>query len=291
MNKRTEQDVCRTLDAFFSGVKSSGGTAQWVMNRVRRSKGTQKRLTLIPAFALMMLAMLATAAYASFAFGVLDFQPDRAEDEAYCATIFGIDEQFENSYLSLSVNEAAFDGTQLDLTMDIRHREGADTVFVLPSIRAVCGEKELPVSVEAINFSWDTGFFLPEQQPNHLETEQAGVTFLIENAPAEEEITWTMTFDVLHPLYPMELISPSVDEAFEEDILSFAEYVQYYIDAHREGKILLDSSGELFMYDGALSMGAEFGENPWSSEGFARRMIDCGAFERADTLTVEFTTR
>lgn len=291
MNKRTEQEICEALDAFFSGVNPSGKTAQRVMNRARSSKGAQKRLTLIPAFALLMVAMLATAACASFAFGVLDFLPDRAEDEAYCATIFGIDEQFDNAYLSLSVNEAAFDGTRLDLTMDIRHREGTDTVFVVPSIRAMCGEKELSVSVETINFSWDTGFFLPNQQPRHEETEQAGVTFLIENAPVEEEIIWTMAFDVLYPLYPIELISSSVDEAFEEDTLSFAEYIQHYIDAHRNGKILLDSSGELFMYDGALSMGAEFGENPWDAQGFAQRMIDCGAFERVDTLTVEFITR
>lgn len=288
MNKRTQDEVRHALDAGLSGVKASGGTMQWVMKRVHRAKRMQKRLTLIPALALLMMGLLAAAACASFAFGVLDFLPEHAEDAAYCATIFGIDEQFENRYLSLRINEAAFDGTRLDMTMDIRHQEGAEPVFVLPSITARCGEKELSVSAEMMNFSWDTGFFLPEQLPRHVETEQAGATFRIEDGAVEKEITWTLSFDVLRPRYPIQINPQSLDD--EEDI-PFDVYIQAYIDAYRDGVILLDSDGELVMYDGALSMGAEFGENPWQREGFAQRMIDCGAFERVDVLTAEFVTR
>lgn len=288
MNKRTQDEVRHALDAGLSGVKASGGTMQWVMKRAHRAKRMQRRLTLIPALALLMMGMLAAAACASFAFGVLDFLPERAEDAAYCATIFGIDEQFENRYLSLRINEAAFDGTRLDMTMDIRHQAGAGPVFVLPSITARCGEKELSVSAEMMNFSWDTGFFLPEQLPRHVETEQAGATFQIEDGAVEEEITWTLSFDVLRPRYPIQINPQSLDD--EEDI-PFDVYIQAYIDAYRDGVILLDPDGELVMYDGALSMGAEFGENPWRREGFAQRMIDCGAFERVDVLTAEFVTR
>lgn len=291
MNKRSQRDIRPAIDARLSGVTPDGQTAQHVLSRAENRIIRHKKLSLIPILVLILLLALAAAAYATFTFGVLDFIPGRESDARYIESIIGIGDDFENEYMTLRVNEAAFDSARLDLTMDIRHRDGAGVVYVIPSMQAYCGGKPLPLSIETINFSWDEGFFLPEQQPLHMETEQAGVSFILEDAPQSGEITWSLSFDVLRPVYRIALNPRSLDPEEGEEEIPFDVYIQDYLDAYEKGIILLTDDGRLFMYDGALSMGAEFGENPWYREGLAQRMIDCGAFERVETLTSSFVTK
>ncbi len=290
MNRRTQSDIRSAIDARLCMLNSDGQTAQRVLSHAQRMQHRSRKTSLVPLFALLFLLLLAAAACATFTFGVLDFRPERADDPNYLDSIVSIDSLFRTNWMTISVNEAAFDGSRLDFTMDIRHVDGADVVYVIPDIQANCGGMLLPVSIEAINFNWEEGFFLPEQQPLHMETEQAGVSFILEQVPSQDTIDWTLTFDILRPIYPLEMNGKSLDAEDGEEEIPFDVYIQDYIDAYENEIILLSHYGSLVMYDGALSMGAAFGENPWYREGLAQRMIDCGAFERIATFTTHFLT-
>lgn len=290
MNRESDNLVRQAIDANLCFLNSDGQTAQRIIHHAQNTRSAKRKLSFIPVLSILLLLLLTVAACATFTFGVLDFRPERADDPSYLDSIVSIDSLFKTNWMTVSVNEAAFDGSRLDFTMDIRHIDGADVVYVIPDIQANCGGMHLPVFIKAINFNWEEGFFLPEQQPLHKETEQAGISFILEQAPDQGTIDWTLTFDILRPIYPLELNDKSLDAEDGEEEIPFDVYIQDYIDAYENKIILLSEYGSLVMYDGALSMGKAFGENPWYREGLAQRMIDCGAFERIATFTTHFLT-
>lgn len=290
MNKRWESDVRAALDARLSSVNPDGRTAQQVLARAGNARRAHVRRKAAIALGVLMLALAAVACAAAMRYGVLDFRTERTDNAEYAENIVQIGREYENEYLTLSINEAVFDGASLDLTLDIRHKDGADAVYVIPRITARSGDKALGAFVESGNVDFDEGFFLPEQQPLHAATEQAGVGVRIDDPAAAGEVTWTVSFDILRPRWPIRLNSRSLDETEDGVEIPFNEYIQDYIDAYENGVILLDRFGGLTMYDGAVQMGAAFGESAWQAEGFAQRLIACGAFERIETLEARFQT-
>lgn len=294
--KNHENAFRRSVDARLSGLRVSEAAQKQILRRAQEKEETvvKKKISLSLALALLaMLALAATACAAVLRYGALDYNSDQKENETFIEHIVSVDQDYENDYLSLSVNEAVFDGTHLSMTMNIRPKDGAGEVYVIPRITAEAGGRELEVDIEGCRGGdFFSGFFVPAREvyagtPDGsygvdaaiIREEGDGIFYDVEN----ESVTWTVTFHVLKPEYEV-LLDDTVltgDDSDEGGDPPMEEYMQRFKDAYEKGQILLAYGYSLAEYSAILPDKAGRSEDA---------LVASGAFSRADTIIAQFET-
>lgn len=262
---------------------------------------SKKTMALVFALILMLLTTAAGLATGDF-FGILRYVPDMAGNQAYVDTILTVGQQYECGAFTLSLNEAAFDGVRLTAAMEIHPKEGAEPVFVLPSVRAAIGGEAAEACWEGgMGFDED-GFWAPDISRMVTYPECGGAQMALKNRgeaglgdyrPTEETVQWEITFDVYRPAMPIvftEEDEPGIDEEAWEDA-QYAAHEQRFADAYREGKIMLDQYADPWWYLACIPQkdGVDGGEK--AREAVWLNAVDMGVFERVDQAVFRFETK
>ena len=115
---------------------------------------------------------------------------------------------------------------------------------------------------------------------------------LLEALPhPEKPVQWSLTFDVLHPVFTLEDAPYTVTE--EEDggvSYTWDTAAEDCLNAYREGRILIDSVGFLMDYAFALPVPDGMTAAQWEQADLGTRLTASGAFSLSEQLTARFVT-
>lgn len=295
MNEHHE--LRRAVDARLSGLTVSRRTQEELLRRAQEeNQPMKKKLSVSLAFALVLLALAATACAAAMRYGVLDFNSHQTENDAYIEHIVDVGQIYENDYFTLSVNEAVFDGASLSMTMDIQPVEGASPVYVFPTVTAKAGDTPLELDIEGCTGGdFFSGFWVP-QAPDWGDDGHYGVDYAVITSddegcfidPTEGNVTWTMTFRVIRPDWPVSV--SSVMLTGDDSDPPIEDYMQAYRDAYDRKEILLSNYYGVDEYAAMVPAPEGMDKSDWFHLPVSDQLTQCGAFSYVDTLTCTFTT-
>lgn len=297
MNEHHE--LRRAVDARLSGLTVSRRTQEELLRRAQEeNQPMKKKLSVSLAFALvLLLALAATACAAAMRYGVLDFNSHQTENDAYIEHIVDVGQTYENDYFTLNVNEAVFDGASLSMTMDIQPVEGVPAVYVVPTITARAGDTPLELDIEGCTGGdFFSGFWVP-QAPDWENGGQYGADYAVIASdeegcfidPTDGDVTWTMTFRVIRPDWPVS-VSPVMLTGDDTDDPPIEDYMQAYRDAYDRQEILLSNYHSVDEYAAMVPAPEGMDKETWFHLPVIDQLTQCGAFSYVDTLTCTFTT-
>lgn len=289
MNEK--QALRRAIDARLSGLSVSGRQQLDLLRLAEKGEQpVKKKISLSLVLALALLALAATACAAAVRYGMLDDKPLQSGNPAYLNQILTLDETYENEHMFLSVNDAAFDGEHLSLTLDVRPKEGGRNLFIYPQLTASSGGAACAADFcGSRGGSFSEGFFCRKD---------GGVSYGADYAlreKADGPVTWTLTLDILDPLYPVEpnplSIAADDDPHPDEDAVSDEDYMESFAQGCRDGKIYLSEPLQsMDLFERNLPRPQQLTEEAWNGMPMPERLAACGAFAPVDRLTVVFTT-
>ena len=240
------RDAIRTaLDRRLSGVTERPDSRQRMLRLICKEETIVKKKVstgLVLVIALVLATM--SAALATGGFGLLDYKREQARNEAFTERIVTVGERFENDDLTLTVNEAVFNGMTLAFTLDLAARDASRPVYVIPTLTAEADGRTWTVEPEAASgeFSAD-GFWAPCMDPRQEPTTQFGVEAALigaEDGPAlpEGEVTWRLSLRILRPNYPIayaEAALPADDAAMTDELTEGSEALFAQADERTKG--------------------------------------------------------
>ena len=215
-------------------VTSAAKPDPWLAQKVRvraQGKEEQHMKKKLPAGAAIviavMLLMTAVAAAVTNGFGLIKHFPDQAENTAFTDRIMTIGQTWEGKYFDAEISEAVFDGAKLRFTMSVTPKEGAERVYVIPSIKATSGSKIWQTNLLVVDGPDDgRGFWVPEIEPP-CGQENGSLDDMIfeadlqysDNKPItiDQDVQWTVTFNVLHTDWNIAYSEYSLDDIIESD--------------------------------------------------------------------------
>ena len=306
-----DNPIRRAVDTRLSGLAF---TPQMQADTLRRARlfnqppHMRRKLSYSLAFALLALLLAATAGAAAY-FGVLRFHAEQESNAAYQQHILPIGERLTGSSTAITVNDAVFDGSSLSFSLDIAHLPGAPEVYLYPRVTAMQAEQIIPTAVTGFQqVSEDEsyclsanlsglglyeGIFMPARGIGKAEQGYYSLDVsLLEALPhPEKPVQWSLTFDVLHPVFTLEDAPYTVTE--EEDggvSYTWNTAMEDCLNAYREGRILIDSVGFLMDYAFALPAPDGMTAAQWEQADLGTRLTASGAFSLSEQLTVRFVT-
>lgn len=288
--------IRQAIDARLSGAAPDPGLRARVLREVRGEYKVKKKIPAGLVLALGILLLAATACAAAVRYGIMDYNRRYAENEAYQEHILQIDETHENDFVTLTVNEAVFDGTSFSMTMNIEPKEGAGEVYIMPRVTAMAGDRALDVDIEGCSGGdFFSGFFVPGlgEMSRNDGCYGADYAILTEGEDGlvldteEEPVTWTVTFDILRPEYPVREVETMLGG--DDTDIPYEVYMAQFSDAYACGEILL-VYGSPVEYASVLPVPEGMSRDAWYSLHIEDRLAASDAFTRVEKLTISFTT-
>ena len=306
-----DNPIRRAVDTRLSGLAF---TPQMQADTLRRARlcnqppHIRRKLSYSLAFALLALLLAATAGAAAY-FGVLRFHAEQESNAAYQQHILPIGERLTGSSTAITVNDAVFDGSSLSFSLDIAHLPGAPEVYLYPRVTAMQAGQIIPTAVTGFQqVSEDEsyclsanlsglglyeGIFMPARGIGKAEQGYYSLDVsLLEALPhPEKPVQWSLTFDVLHPVFTLEDAPYTVTEE-EDGSVSYTwdTAAEDCLNAYREGRILIDSVGFLMDYAFALPVPDGMTAAQWEQADLGTRLTASGAFSLSEQLTARFVT-
>ena len=262
--------MARTLSGLSEGSKSA----------------PQPRLRLLIAVAITLL-------FVASAFAISSFYSIRNQiNPKFADKVIDIGDSFENQWLSLSINDALTDGRRLFLAMNLHHKKGADEVFVYPRITATSQGRPLDVDLE-YGFDLMDGVWLPEKGQNDAGPGNHSADFMImedQVAGAQDDITWTLTFHILKPNWPvLEDIESTYGPAAHRT-LGHEAYMKLFQDAYQNKTILITSGDNLSEYESVIPVFPGFSQEESYLMPVWERLVRGGAFDEISRFSRSFKT-
>ena len=267
--------VRAAIDDCTRGIEEAPSLQYRIARKAKGEEPMAKKISGALALAVVMIVMLASVAFAvTNGFGILDFHAEQAENKAYTEKIISLNQAWEGEYFSATIHEAVFDGMKMSFAMSVVPKEGADPVFVIPRIKATADGKSLNTWLSHANgFFMDDGFWIPCMEPGvaYDYEKMIGVDVMLSDdmrtySPVSEKIEWEITFDVLHPEWPIAYTQedePMIGEPAWTDA-EYAVYDQQFADAYRAKRILLNRGAMLGPFASAIANGqGHSGEMPF----------------------------
>lgn len=293
------------LDRRLSDVVESPDSKARMRRLIKgEEKIVKKKLSM--GFVIVVALMLATmtVALATGGFGLLDYKKDQTENKTFIEHIVPVGQTYENAYLSMTVYEAVFNGTTLAFTMDIAPKDPKDPVYVIPTITAEVNGETIRAELESTsgNFSLN-GFWVPEMDPRMEATTQYGMEAglsqskgsALQQSLPKETVTWHLSFEVLHPSYPISYAQAALpaddsDEVLTDEVKDEESYNRLFTEAYADHRILLSPEGSLLNYVVQMPQpdGIPGGEKSWAE--LQTVLEQSGAFTVADCAVITFTT-
>ena len=299
-----DNPIRRAVDTRLSGLAFTPQMQADTLRRARLCNQTphmRRKLSYSLAFALLALLLAATAGAAAY-FGVLRFHAEQESNVAYQQHILPIGERLTGSSTAITVNDAVVDSSSLSFSLDIAHLPGAPEVYLYSRVTAMQAGQIIPTAV--------TGFQqVSEDESYCLSANLSGLGLyegigkaeqgyysldvsLLEALPhPEKPVQWSLTFDVLHPVFTLEDAPYTVTE--EEDggvSYTWDTAAEDCLNAYREGRILIDSVGFLMDYAFALPVPDGMTAAQWEQADLGTRLTASGAFSLSEQLTARFVT-
>lgn len=290
--------VHAAIDGNLSHLEVNPSLRYAILNRTRGEEPVKRKFSAGVVLALVLLLAMAAIGAAATRFGALEFNRDQAENEAYRVHILAVDEAYEDEYLTMSLNDAVFDGVSLSVTLDISAKAGAQPVFVRPVLTASSNGRTLETDPEACRGDFFGGFWIggPYEETAVegrygadyaiiMEDEASGVTY----DPQKDPVTWTLSLSILRPVYPMAEAERLNSDGGVEN-LDFEADMRQFTQAYAQKRILL-VDGSPVEYAAALPVPEGMTDEAWWRMPEAEKLVACGAFALADCPAFEFTTR
>ncbi|MGI6695403.1 MAG: hypothetical protein ACOX6O_04055 [Christensenellales bacterium] len=259
------------------------------LNGLKEEEPMKRKLTLSLALAIaLILALMATGIALVATYSVKDHLNPKFADQ-----VTEIGDTYENNWLKLSLNDAISDGSRMSVALNLAHKTGAGEVYVFPVITAESEGQKLDVDLES-GFEFFDGAWLPEKTENPAGPGNHTADFYIMEdvlPGAKGDITWTLTFHVLKPNWPLEVDPYSVKGYFESDKIAHEEYEQLFRDAYKNKRILLTYGDATVEYCAYLPTpeGMDQDKFLWMPEW--ERLVISGAFDEVDRFSRSFTTK
>ncbi len=259
---------------------------------LKEEKPVKRKLTLTVVFAALLVMLAAGAVALSIKSSVAPGYPKKYEPK-----IVTIDKHYENDYFTLDINDAASDGVRMEMAMDMKPKQGADSVYVFPRLSAAAKGQALECDIESCYDAYD-GIWVPERKENPagpgrifldaalMTEEEMGATFKF----AREDVKWTLTMHVLKPNWPVETDEYTRDGYYDEKKIGYEEFMKLFKEAYKNKKILLTYGDTTLEY--AASLPTPEGMTPEEHMMMQEydRLTQSGAFTEIETLTFEFST-
>lgn len=256
----------------------------------RKEKNVMKRkLALVPVLALLLAMALAATAAAVNYYSVTRYP--KGDRETFLQHVITLDQHYSNELFDMSINDFVFDGQSIEMAMDIiRKDENVGYYMVMDLVAEDENGKTYTVDVEGYRGGdFMCGFYCPdlwETDPDRSDEDGFGFDGVVwdedMNPPPDgTALTWTMTLTVLKPLWPMDVL-PDTDYMtmdYREELLPLMQ------QAWRNQRILYT--------EGLVEYAFVAGETMGLADGTHRvkdLLVECGAFEAADTIVCTFST-
>ncbi len=270
---------------------SEMGHTQFVrtLNGLKEEEPVKKKVTLSLALAVVLiLALMATGIALVATYSVKD-----SLDPKFADQVTEINDSYENDWLKLSLNDAISDGSRMTVALNLAHKAGADEVYVFPIITAESQGKKLDVDLES-GFEFFDGAWLPEKVENPAGPGNYSADFFVMEdvlPGAQGDITWTLTFHVLKPNWPLEVDQHSVKGYFDNGKIAHEDYEQLFRDAYKNKKILLTYNDATVEYSAYLPVPEGLSKNEFLMMREWERLVRSGAFDEVDRFSHSFTTQ
>ena len=251
------------IDDCTRGIEEMPSLQYRIARKAKGEEPMAKKISGALALAIVLFIMLASVAFAvTNGFGILYYHPEQSENKAYTDKILSLNQTWEGEYLSATIHEAVFDGMKMSFTMSIVPRDETDPIYVIPRIRATANGKALNTFVDhAGGLYMNDGFWIPCMEPDlAYDYDRIDVDVMLTEdmrtfAPTAENVEWEITFDVLHPEWPIEYTEedePMIGEPEWTDA-EYAAYDQQFADACQAKHILLNRAAMLGSFASALA--------------------------------------
>ena len=245
-----------------------------------RNIGLSRMMRIVITAVLMALMLTAVGVAAARFFSVTDVHPAQDGTEGdYQAHYLALEERYDSDLLSVSVNDAVYDGSVLAFTMEM----AAKTDDVLAVEVRICGECDGKMyrfdPLDVYGGEFQSLLMLPDLGGTFDGEKYAAEGILLDEngqmPPEGKPIAWTIEIDVLKAVWQTETMPDDLYEALSEED-DVAQYIREQAEQHM---ITLTDAG---VEDYLLEMcGAGWDEIEQMSK--ADLLLRCGGFERAET--------
>lgn len=175
-------------------------------NPVRMSR----RMRTIVTLALMLMMLTAVGVAAAKLASVTDYPPPSGLTPEYMSHLVALNEAYDGDLLTLSVNDLVFDGTTVDVAMNVQPKAGKQ-VFMDMQVTAECEGQTYALEIEGCGGGdFMSGMFLPDETDSWSDSPFGfdGVLWDddMQSPPEGKPIAWTMTFELLRPVWEVEYL-------------------------------------------------------------------------------------
>ena len=258
-------------------------------NPVRMSR----RMRTIVTLALMLMMLTAVGVAAAKLASVTDYPPPSGLTPEYMSHLVALNEAYDGDLLTLSVNDLVFDGTTVDVAMNVQPKAGKQ-VFMDMQVTAECEGQTYALEIEGCGGGdFMSGMFLPDETDRWSDSPFGfdGVLWDgdMQSPPEGKPIAWTMTFELLRPVWEVEYLP---DEQYQALLAGGADTLEAYVQNNWRQHIITVTYGSLveYQYAAEAAMLADGTITEPLSGNRTEQLLSCGGFRRADTIIVQFTT-
>ena len=260
---------------------------------MRRSIGLSRTMRLIVTIALMVLMLTAVGVAAAKLASVTDYPPPSGLTPEYMAHLVTLNQTYDGDLLMLSVNDLVFDGTTVDVAMNVQPKTGKQ-VFLDTQVTAVCEGQEYALEIEGCSGGdFMSGMFLPDETDSWGDSPFGfdGVLWNddMDSPPEGKPIAWTMMFELLEPVWKVEYLP---EEQYQALLSESPQALEAYVQDNWRKQMITVTYGGLveYLYAAEAAMLADGTITEPLSGSRTEQLLVCGGFQRADTVVVQFTT-
>ena len=195
-----------------------------------RSIGLSRMMRIVITAVLMALMLTAVGVAAARFFSVTDVHPAQDGTEGdYQAHYLALEERYDSDLLSVSVNDAVYDGSVLAFTMEM----AAKTDDVLAVEVRICGECDGKMyrfdPLDVYGGEFQSLLMLPDLGGTFDGEKYAAEGILLDKngqmPPEGKTIAWTIEIDVLKAVWQTETMPDDLYEALSEED-DVAQYIR-----------------------------------------------------------------
>jgi uncharacterized protein YpmB len=258
------------MNTTLSGLSWREADSRATLGIMKGEIKVKKRLTFGMAIAMaLILATMAIAVAEIIRYSVKDYQELGHEAEKH---VTAIGQELKHEDVEIYVTDSVFDGSVLSLAFEARSVSGKP-VYVVVKLTASDGAKVIEHHVFASQgMGFDNGFWVPERGKGGSEGKH-GLDARID-ASAQGDITWELTFDVLHPVWAIVEDKSNYSDDSNSTADDHDAWVKQFETAYQNRQIMLAQGYSLMMFNNLLPEGSDM----------AQRLVASGAFEAAGAL-------
>ncbi|NLV58900.1 MAG: DUF4179 domain-containing protein [Clostridiales bacterium] len=250
---------------------------------------TMMKRTTVVLIAVFLLAVLCGTAFALFNYySVRQYETGGKPSAVFEEHIVELNQTYQNDYITLTLGDAVFDGSEVAMTMNLSSQESSKPVYLYPRLSAYCGERKLDIDVQGSRGDFYSGFLFPNIADPDVLGGQYGFDAIIYEDVADTDVRWVFTMKVLWPNWP--LVNDTVILHGDDNDPPFEVYMQTFRDAYDNRKILLTYGESVVEYASRLPIPEGMTPEEAAFVDLPESLVNSGAFTLVDTIECVFTT-